>query len=59
MKSVLKNKAFLTRDILGLFVLCCVAVCGMTLFLSMCVRICVLGEGEGRMLLSVDDPSLL
>lgn len=50
MKSVLKNKAFLTRDILGLFVLCCVAVCGMTLFLSVCVRVCVLrgsGGGEG------------
>lgn len=34
MKSVLKNQAFLTRDTLGLFVLCSVAVCGMTLFLS-------------------------
>lgn len=52
MKSVLKNQAFLTRDTLGLFVRCCVAVCGMTLLLSVC-------WGLGGMLLSMYDISLL
>lgn len=46
MKSVLKNQGFLARGILGLFVLCSVAVCGMTLFLSVCVRVCVWGRGD-------------
>lgn len=47
MKSVLKNQAFLTRDTLGLFVLCSAAVCGMTLFLSVHGRQCVCwGKGD-------------
>lgn len=54
MKSVLRNQAFLTRDTLGLFLLCCVAVCGMTLLLSVCW-----GGGVGGMLLSMYDLSLL
>ena len=54
MKSVLKNQAFLTRDTLGFFVLCCVAVCGMTLLLSVCW-----GWGGGGMLLSMYDMSAL
>lgn len=57
MKSVLKNQGFLTRDTLGLFVLGSVAVCGMTLFLSVPVRACVLG-GRG-MLLSMYNLGLL
>lgn len=47
MKSVLKNQAFLTRHALGLFVLCSVAVCGMTVFLRVCETVCVLGGGAG------------
>lgn len=53
MKSVLRNQAFLTRDTLGLFLLCYVAVCGMTLLLSVC------WSGQGGMLLSMYDLSLL
>lgn len=50
MKSVLKNQAFLTRDTLGFFVLCCVAVCGMTLLLSVCWG---WGGGAGNVAINV------